>query len=194
MRVGDMIWPQTCVLGGTDGAGCTTLNNDHLSFAIIDTVNTGTGAITAHITTSDCGGVDCTNSTGSTTGHLPVVGGPVYHGYVYAHGAPGSSRDTGRLQLYALSQLGEVKNTTRAKYSVTYNEDVDWQTSGLLPGFGSIFSSVDSPSGASLHRGPCGVMPDTANQKIYVAICGAKTQAFVAAAPVIHMLNVSHTP
>src|SRR5262249_21313682 len=111
--------------------------------------------------------------------------------YVYAHGAPTDSRSTMRLQIYALSQLGEVKGGSRASYNVLYNEDVDAST--IFPGFGSIVATKSS-SGSELKRTPWGLIPDAAHQKIIFAFGGGKQLIGVDGAAVVHVMSVSHTP
>jgi hypothetical protein len=185
IQVGDLMWVQTCVIG-TDGAGCTDVNQNYLSFMIVDTVNTGTGAITGHINFIDSGD--------GTTGHVPVVGGHVYLSLVYAHAEPDISRLTGRLMIFPLSQLGEVKTGARQKYDVTYNEDVDWQASGLLPGFGTIIKNHDQDTIGPWKIVPSGVFADPGRHKIIIAINSARHGVGVSSVPVIHVLSVASTP
>jgi hypothetical protein len=193
LEAGDLIWVQTCVTGGTDGAGCEVTNNKYLSFAVVDTVNTSTGDVAFHITIVDCGGVDCLDSTGSTTGHKAVVGGPVYFGAVYAHGAPTFSRDTRLCQIYDPSQYTEVIATppTRATSGVIYHEEIDCHS--LLPGYPSYMSHVSS-TGSTVQHNVISIIPDPDNQKLIMVVQNGKTGGGLDGVQAIYVLAVAHTP
>jgi hypothetical protein len=184
LRPGDLIWVKTCD-PALDGPDCEPTNNRDTSFVVVDSVNTSTGDVAFHILGDEYG----SDFGNATTGHRPLVGGHVWAGYVYAHGAPTMTRGQIRCQIIDPAQLGEVKNGRRGPDEVVYHEDIDCST--LLPGFGSIVSTQDPTNGTPRRRQPVAVIPDPARQQIIVALGGAKFAPEIDSAAVVHVLNVS---
>jgi len=183
LRPGDLIWVKTCD-PRMDGPNCDPTNNRDTSMVVVDSVNMATGDVTFHTLGEDLG-PDFGNGT---TGHRPLVGGHVWAGYVYAHGAPTMTRGQIRCQIIDPAQLGEVKIGRRRPYEVVYHEDID--CADLLPGFGSIVATQDPTTGTPWKRQPVGVIPDPARQQIIVALGGAKFAPELDSATVVHVLNV----
>jgi hypothetical protein len=167
LNPGDAFWVQTCVVG--THTGCADENGNKLTIAIVDSVDTGTKRITYHAFSSGSG-VDPSNSN-----HTPIVGGVVWAGVVYAHGSPGSSRSTARLQIYNPAQYAEVVATTRESYEVEYAEEIDATT--LFSHFGSpatgsgIRGTMAAPE--SYSRSPSSVIADPDRNQIIVFWTGA---------------------
>ena len=183
LRAGDLIWVKTCD-PALDGPNCEPTNNRDTSMVVVDSVNMSTGDVAFHILGEDYG----SDFGNGTTGHRPLVGGHVWAGYVYAHGAPTMTRGQIRCQIIDPAQLGEVKNGRRRPYNVVYNEDID--CSALLPAFGPIVATQDPTTGSPWRRQPVAVIPDPARLQIVVALGGAKFAPDLDSAAIVHVLNV----
>ncbi len=175
MNPGDWIWIQTCAIG-IDPNCAEGGNNRHLSFAVVDSVNPSTGAVAYHIMSPDF-------STGS---HAPVPGGAVYHGCLYAHGAPTCSRATYRLQIYDPAQYAQVIAGTRQAYDVTYNQEMDLTT--FVKGFGSPSMGKGVEFGNE-HHAPVSVMTDPAAHQIMIAFTNDSTSLY-SVSNAIYVFNV----
>src|SRR6185436_9539903 len=89
LRAGDLFWVETCD-PALDGPNCEPNNGRDTSIVVADSVNTSTGDVAFHILESDFGS--------GATRHRARVGGHVWAGYVYAHGAPTMTRGQIRCQ------------------------------------------------------------------------------------------------
>jgi hypothetical protein len=187
LNPGDAFWVQTCTVGVH--TGCADENGNKLTIAIVDSVDVGAKRITYHAFSSGSG-VDPSNSN-----HTPIVGGVVWAGVVYAHGSPGSSRTTARLQIYDPARYAEVVATTRNPWEVEYAEEIDATT--LFHHFGSpatgsgIRGSMAAPE--SYSRVPASIIPDPARNQIIVFWSGAEN-GIGSATHLAYVLDVSQAP
>jgi hypothetical protein len=171
---GDMIWIQTCT-PGVD-TGCEVLNGRQLSFAIVDSVSSSTGRISFHLMDSDYG----------SGNHLPVIGGKIYHGCLYAHGSPTCSRGVYRLQIYDPAQYAEVVSGARQPYDVTYDQEIDMTS--LVPGFGCPSCGSGVKIGTE-HHGPVSTMPDPLAHQIMIAFDDGNSPPYLSS-NAIYVYNV----
>lgn len=167
LNPGDAFWVQTCTTA-IDGANCETTNGKKLTIAIATAVNPSTNLVTYQQFGLDHGN--------GTSGYKPIVGGPVWAGCIYAHGGPGCSRYTVRMQIYDPAQYAEVINSTRQPYNVQYVEEADGTT--LFDRYGSPQSGEgvrgSIAAGTSYSRsGPSAVIPDPDRHQIVVFWPGA---------------------
>ncbi len=178
LNPGDLIWVQTCT-PGVD-AGCLTANLQQFSISRVDSVNTGTGAIAYTVLNGD---------SGSGT-HVPVSGGGIYAGCVYAHGSPTCSRQTWLIQTYNPAQYAEVIAMTRQPYAVRYVEEAAWTDPYTVYGAPSTGAGVQ-PSIVG-NRGVVATMPDPSAQQIMISINNATTGIGVMRSA-IYVYDVAHS-
>lgn len=160
IQVGDLMWVQTCTPGVE--ANCSFTNGNHLSRIRVATVDQGTKVVTF---------TNNSAPTGVAGPHVPIVGGSLYAGAVYAHGDPASSRFTFRMQIYDPAQYAEVKATTRGVSDVVYAEDVDF-SSLISAQFGAPYPSPAGGGGEPRvgGMGPNTTMVDTTAHQIMIVM------------------------
>lgn len=175
IQVGDALWIQTCTPIGS--SGCELDNLRYVSQVEVIAINTSTNRITAVITSVDFG---------SGT-HLPVVGGIVWGGVIYAHATPQPSRVTFLMQIYSPFTLTPVVGGNT--YDPIYNSEF------TLSGPGGMVNYFGYPGGASpgvKFPGslPTNVLVDNVNKKIILVYRYGKTNIGTNANLMV-VLNVS---
>lgn len=191
LNPGDLIWVQSCT-PGVD-SNCLTANADHMSGAVIDTVNPATGDVTYHV--SSVVGPDssalCSPVITATCGRV-IPGGTVVAGGIYAHGTPDFTRGTYRLQITDPARITEVIGGTRSTWDVPYAEEIDLTTYVKALGAPSLGGGASTlPLG---HKWPVSTMIDTANHQFMVAFNKVNDGAGGVDQVVIYVFNVSPTP
>ena len=168
LNPGDQIWVQGCK-PGVD-LGCDTANNDQLDSAVVQSVSGN--VITAYVTSLD----DCISCS-----HVPPVGGTVYAGSLYVHGAPNVIRRVERLKVCDPNvYLAVLKDPSQADL-VQCNDEID--AHALAPFFGcptcseTIFDShgqINMKGVPAQFGAPVSVLADPEHRKIRVAYGTAK--------------------
>lgn len=176
----DVIWVESCVVGVDPG--CELANANNLTTGIVSTVNNSTGAITYAALFTD---------SGSGT-HAPVVGGKVYAGSLYAHGAPTSSRLTFRLQVYDPATYVNVIGGGQTSNSVQYASEADF-ISLVSQQFGGPQNTTTGglPTAVGGHN-LSGVMADPTAHQIMVSLSAAKTGIGVTQ-DIVYVLDVAQS-
>jgi hypothetical protein len=194
INVGDVLWVKTCT-EALDGANCEEPPNvseqlNFMSEAYVTAIDTGTKRVTYQILSTDSGD--------GTSGHVPVVGGPVWMGCQYKGGSPGCSRNTLRAQIYNPAQYAEVIASTRNVYDVIYAEEVDFTQE--IHHFGS--PATGSGMIGSKRGGCCGneqanvagVMADPDAHQIIIAMRGARNIGGGTTQSLYYVFDVSQAP
>jgi hypothetical protein len=159
LNPGDVLWIKTCDIVAEPV--CDGGNFRDGSIVQVATVNTGTGDITFINQGADFGSTN-----------VPIVGGYVYGGGIYAHGAPSTSRRMVRAQIYDPADYGAVADGTLDEDLVRYAEEADWCS--VIHHFGCPSAGGGIKTAfAGGNVGPAAVMPDPENRQIVVAFSHA---------------------
>jgi hypothetical protein len=180
LNVNDGIWIETCTIG-VDGAGCEQTNQKNLSTSYVTAIDTGTKLVTYGVMSADFG----------SGNHLPVVGGKVLAGCIYAHGGQHCSRGIPRLQVYDPAQYAEVAASTRELYDVQYTDEADmsavWHHFGSPAAGGGVNQNAPIPGTAQ--RFVNAIIPDPDRQQYIVFMNGAESTP----SSMAYVMSVDHS-